>query len=84
MINKQEDNTLAQWIQKQFDPKDIDELMSKDPTIVSCGGIYIPHSERQKRHFYIINCAANDHPIRVFADNILNPLRNIISKESKN
>lgn len=58
----------------------------KNPTVISCGGIYIPHNKARERVLYhIINTASGEEPVKVVSGyRPRNVLHEIMSKESKN
>ena len=56
------------------------------PTVISCGGIYIPHSgERERTIYHIINTSSGEEPVKVVtARKPRNILHEIIIRESMN
>jgi len=63
-----------------------DEMMSKNATVLSCGGIYIPHrGERKYTIHQIINTHRKDEPVKlVSAAKPRNVLHDVLMKESLN
>ncbi len=64
---------------------DLDEG-SANPTVISCGGIYIPHQGGQQRTIYhVINTPSESEPVKVVAGaRPRNILREVMVKESMN
>jgi hypothetical protein len=62
------------------------ELCSKDPAVLSCGGIYIPHRGGQQRVLYhVINTSNRSEPVKVVSGvRPKNLLREMLIKESLN
>lgn len=64
------------------------ELSSKNPMVLSCGGIYIPHDKRRRpAHplWHILNLADEKRPTKVIGSNIYrSPLVDILKKEGMN
>lgn len=65
------------------------ELSSKNPMVLSCGGIYIPQRKRShlehKILWQIINLPDMEHPTKIVSSGLpKSPLAEIIQKESLN
>jgi len=64
------------------------ELSSKNPMILSCGGIYIPYNRRKienRKLWHIINTADENSPSKVVCEGLpQSPLAEILNKESLN
>lgn len=62
------------------------ELVSKNPTVLSCGGMYIPHRDDACRVLYhIITTSRKDEPVKVVTGaRPRNALHDILFKESLN
>jgi hypothetical protein len=63
-----------------------DEESYQDSTVLSCGGIYIPHKGDSKRRLHqILNTARKDEPVKLVSQNRnRNVLREILMKENMN
>ncbi|MFA4873758.1 MAG: hypothetical protein WC956_00830 [bacterium] len=62
------------------------EQGAEEPAVLSCGGIYIPHSPNQQRLIYqIINTSSEREPVKVVTGaRPRNVLREVLYKESLN
>lgn len=64
------------------------ELSSRNPMVLSCGGIYIPYkkySNFSRPLWQVLNLANENEPVKVVSSNIpKSPLTEILEKESKN
>lgn len=64
------------------------ELSSRNPMVLSCGGIYIPNDKRgflDRPLWEILNVADNSNPVRVVCSSLpRDPLLEIMEKESMN
>lgn len=63
------------------------ELSSRNPMVLSCGGIYIPNRKRvlDRPLWHVINLPDTDNPTKVVSSNIpKSPLNEILDKESLN
>lgn len=63
-----------------------DEFCSKDPTVLSCGGIYIPHRAGQVRTLYhVLNTSNQTEPVKIVSGvRPKNLLHELLIKESLN
>ncbi len=63
-----------------------DDLKSDNPTVLSCGGIYIPHRKRREQVLYhILNTPSESEPVKVVAGATpRNILFEVMMKESMN
>jgi hypothetical protein len=63
-----------------------DDIKSKNPTVLSCGGIYIPHRKRREQILYhILNTPSESEPVKVVAGaRPRNVLFEVLMKESMN
>lgn len=70
-------------LQKIFDPEERGEA---NPTVLSCGGIYIPHRGSQERIlFHIITTSSREEPVKVVTGaRPRNVLYEVLLKESMN
>lgn len=63
-------------------------ILSNDPVVLSCGGIYIPQSDRGKKkapEFHIINVLNEKEPTKVVSGTVpRNILKEILAKECMN
>lgn len=77
---------FTDWILKQVFEESPGELSSKDPIVVSCGGIYIPHPESRRRVLqHVLVTPNNKEPVKVMNGAApRNTLREILAKESMN
>lgn len=77
------ENVSELILNQAFDPEVRD---GASPTVLSCGGIYIPHRGRQEEIlFHIITTSRSDEPVRVVAGaRPRNFLREVLLKESMN
>jgi hypothetical protein len=66
-----------------FDPEQRDQA---SPTVLSCGGIYIPHRGRQEEILYhIITTSSREEPVKVVTGaRPRNVLYEVLLKESMN
>ncbi|MBN1282331.1 MAG: hypothetical protein JXA24_00980 [Proteobacteria bacterium] len=62
------------------------EAECRNPAVISCGGIYIPHSGAREQLIYeIINTSSSEEPVKVVSGyRPRNILHEIILKESMN
>lgn len=77
---------VGKTVIEHFFKGDFGELKSKDPTVLSCGGIYIPHRGTQQRLLYhIINTPSDREPVKVVCGSRpKNVLHEVMLKESMN
>lgn len=64
-----------------------EELTSQNPTVLSCGGIYIPRTSEEERRvlYHIITTQRKDEPVRVVGNfRPRNALHEILLRESMN
>lgn len=64
-----------------------DEMISKAPTVLSCGGIYIPRTSREEQRviYHIITTSSREEPVKVMTGlRPRNALHEILIKESLN
>lgn len=62
-------------------------LRSPNPTVLSCGGIYIPRRKQvEKICYHILNLANIKEPIKIYTGrrNLTNRLQEILAKEGLN
>ncbi|MBI4124722.1 MAG: hypothetical protein HY609_01215 [Deltaproteobacteria bacterium] len=60
---------------------------TQNPTVLSCGGIYIPRRvDIQKIQYHILNLANTKEPIKIYTGrrNLTNRLQEILAKEGLN
>ena len=75
---------MTEWIFKQLYSNKCVELLDRDPFILSSGGIFIPRVDRRKHHQYVLLSAKQEQTVKVIADELRNPLFEIIAKETMN
>lgn len=77
---------IPEVIVKQLFNNDPFELTSRNPAVLSCGGIYIPHKGREERVLYhIINTSSEAEPVKVVTGmRPRNILYEVLIKESMN
>ena len=77
---------IGRMILKRAFGSRLEELSSKDPTVLSCGGIYIPHRVPQGRTLYhVINTSSQSEPVKLVSGvRPKNVLREMLIKESLN
>lgn len=65
---------------------DSNEFACSSPTVLSCGGIYIPHRQQEQRLIYhIITTSDNKEPVKVLTGaHPGNILHEVLHKESMN
>lgn len=64
-----------------------EELVSRNPTVLSCGGIYIPRNTHEEKRilYHIITTQRKDEPVRVVGNfRPRNSLHEILLRESLN
>ena len=78
----------TEFIVRQTYEESPGELSSKNPMVLSCGGIYIPHPRRadfDRQLWQIINIADEDRLSKVVSSSLpKSPLVEILLKESLN
>lgn len=66
----------------------VGDLSSKNPMVLSCGGIYVPHNRRrsfERPLWHILNLADEKRPVKVVSGNLLkSALAEILAKEGMN
>ncbi len=64
------------------------ELSSKNPMVLSCGGIYIPYHKRRRMDrplWEILNLADENNPVKLVTSDLpKSPLAEILEKENLN
>ena len=61
----------TQWIMKQVFEGSLGELSSKNPIVLTCGGVYIPHPESQRMMIDILVTPNHREPVKV----MMGPMR---------
>ncbi len=55
----------TEWILKQVFEGSVGELSSKNPLVLSCGGVYIPHPESRRCMIEILVTPNKNEPVKV-------------------
>ncbi len=82
----QSQKTLSEVIIRQIYREDPPEGAKRNPTVLSCGGIYIPHRARRNSPLYhILNTPSDTEPVKVVTGvKPRNVLYEVMQKESLN
>ena len=81
-----EKGRASEMIMKQILLSSDLDTEAEGPTVISCGGIYIPHSgDRERTIYHIINTSSSEEPVKVVTGRRpRNVLFEILSRESMN
>lgn len=81
-------NSITETIVRDTLEESPGELSSRNPMVLSCGGIYIPYNKRRLagRPFWkMLNLADGERPVKVVTPGLgKSPLTELLEKESMN
>lgn len=87
-MSRELESENQQILEKAYGGEDVPEAAPQNPTVLSCGGIFIPQPRRtngKDPYFHILNTANEENPAKVVSVSMpKNMLQIIIAKENLN
>lgn len=88
MTRRDEELEMQELVVEHTQDPGLDGINAKNPTVLSCGGIFIPRPKQMGRNdelYKILNTTNKDEPTKLVTGSLtLNILQEVLHKESMN